>query len=395
MSQFEPQIEETLFNNLTHTAKAMGVAKTRVGSRRKATVHYVSFAGTNTACESIRASLHKKDARMPYSHWTPKEEFVVPGMQLAKARLPNSAEIHMLLWDPDPHFLVERSDRYFQIRHGYLASIDPRRQEREMLLEAARRRLALRLIDAVNKLTPAPVIPEWAERLYQSAANHGYQRLHCEGDCIAAMLLVPEFDWVEHVKREMRDLYISIPPLDPSLVERLKAMQDAAELAHDASVVDADAGDREPGEPLAKLLTDSQHPAAVSAADDAGELHGQPLEALLEGEPLKVCTVDLRRPLFDLGQLVATPGFLDAAGDIEWVRFLERHVTGDWRETDDAGNPELDPFDINQNRAALNPKHPQRILSAFWLPTEPEPTKFWIITEHDRSVTTCLLPAEY
>ena len=62
---------------------------------------------------------------------------------------------------------------------------------------------------------------------------------------------------------------------------------------------------------------------------------------------------------------------------------------------DDAGRPELDTHDIGENRRALSKSNPQRILSAFWLPTEPEPTKFWIITEHDRSVTTCLLPSEY
>ena len=411
MSEQPQPPPEVLFNNLTHTAKALGVAMTHVSGRAKATVHYASFAGTNTACVSIRASLHSKDARMPDSPWTRKSEYVVPHMQLASARLPQSAEVHMLMWDPNPAFMLVRSDEYARIRHGFSPWKSELSRQRDAMVAAAKSELADRLIWAINALTPAPVIPEWAERLFESARNRGYVDLDCRGDAIAAILVNPEYDWVEHVRREMRSLHISIPPLDPSLVARLAAMQDAAELRNDRSVVDGEVvdgkvadgevaadDDRRPGAPLAKLLTDSLHRVAGDTDDeeeDLDALPGRSLEDLLAGAPIQVHTIALGKPLFDLGQLVVTPGFLAAAGDSEWIRFLERHVTGDWRETDDAGRPELDAHDINENRRALSRSNPQRILSAFWLPTEPEPTKFWIITEWDRSVTTCLLPSEY
>ena len=95
---------------------------------------------------------------MPDSPWTRKSEYVVPHMQLASARLPQSAEVHMLMWDPNPAFMLVRSDEYAH---------PPRLQPLEERAEpAARRRgrgrqsgFADRLIWAINALTPAPVIP--------------------------------------------------------------------------------------------------------------------------------------------------------------------------------------------------------------------------------------------
>lgn len=91
------------------------------------------------------------------------------------------------------------------------------------------------------------------------------------------------------------------------------------------------------------------------------------------------------KPLFDLGQLVGTPGALAAfernPGVGMWD-YLKRHVAGDWGvlEVEDAVEND---FSVEKGL---------RILSAYILP---DGTKIWIITEADRSVTTFLLPEEY
>ena len=91
-----------------------------------------------------------------------------------------------------------------------------------------------------------------------------------------------------------------------------------------------------------------------------------------------------REPLFDLGQVVATPGALRALerADESPFAYLERHVTGDWGD--------LVEEDRQENELAL--KSGFRLFSAYRLDDE---TRIWIITEHDRSVTTLLLPSEY
>jgi hypothetical protein len=88
--------------------------------------------------------------------------------------------------------------------------------------------------------------------------------------------------------------------------------------------------------------------------------------------------------LFPLGQVVATPGALDAleqAAESE-IDYLARHAAGDWGE--------LDEDDRAANDAALTAG--TRLLSAYSLTTR---QRLWIITEHDRSITTILLPSEY
>jgi hypothetical protein len=93
---------------------------------------------------------------------------------------------------------------------------------------------------------------------------------------------------------------------------------------------------------------------------------------------------------FPLGQIVATPGALEATTDAQRIDYLNRHANGDWgvvcRE------------DAATNAAAV--KDGNRIISAY--PIDPaKPCKgfgdncLWIITESDRSVTTFLLPDEY
>ena len=90
------------------------------------------------------------------------------------------------------------------------------------------------------------------------------------------------------------------------------------------------------------------------------------------------------KPLFRLGQIVGTPGALDAMEKAEQnpVELLVRHVTGDWGYLDDEDKKENE----------LSVREGFRILSAYKLETD---VKVWIITEWDRSVTTILLPEEY
>jgi hypothetical protein len=87
---------------------------------------------------------------------------------------------------------------------------------------------------------------------------------------------------------------------------------------------------------------------------------------------------------FALGQVVATPGALEALETTRQgaLEFIRRHVTGDWGDLDDDDKQENE----------LSVKEGFRILSAYTLSSE---VKIWIITESDRSVTTILLPSEY
>lgn len=88
--------------------------------------------------------------------------------------------------------------------------------------------------------------------------------------------------------------------------------------------------------------------------------------------------------LFPLGQVVATPGALEAmrAASDEPTLYLLRHQTGDW------GN--LEEEDKAENEFSLT--RDLRLFSAYYLK---DGTKIWIITEADRSATTVLLPSEY
>jgi hypothetical protein len=88
--------------------------------------------------------------------------------------------------------------------------------------------------------------------------------------------------------------------------------------------------------------------------------------------------------LFSLGQTVATPGALGALtrASTSPVELLDRHVSGDWGD--------VDADDAAENE--LSVREGFRILSAYTLSTG---ERLWIITEHDRSATTVLLPSEY
>jgi len=89
------------------------------------------------------------------------------------------------------------------------------------------------------------------------------------------------------------------------------------------------------------------------------------------------------KPLFELGQTLATPSALSTMQEmnINPSSLLSRHIYGDWQDMD-AENQEA-------NREAVNQE--TRVFSAFVFGK----VKFWVITEADRSSTTILLPEEY
>jgi hypothetical protein len=108
---------------------------------------------------------------------------------------------------------------------------------------------------------------------------------------------------------------------------------------------------------------------------------------VFSNEPSKqTCRWSKFRP----GQIVATPG---AAAAIEqagqsWMDFVFRHLVGDWGD--------VCPDDAKANDEACRyenePDKRGRILSSYMTRNN---VRLWVISEHDRSVTTLLLPSEY
>lgn len=87
---------------------------------------------------------------------------------------------------------------------------------------------------------------------------------------------------------------------------------------------------------------------------------------------------------FALGQVVATPGALQALEDSRQVpgEFLSRHLAGDWGD--------VPPEDAAENELSLLEGF--RLLSSYRTRAG---VRLWVITEADRSATTILLPEEY
>jgi len=86
--------------------------------------------------------------------------------------------------------------------------------------------------------------------------------------------------------------------------------------------------------------------------------------------------------MFNLGNLYATPGVLEVVTDIEIIKSICRHLSGDWGEIC------KEDWDLNNEAVEMG----YRILSVY---TTSKGVNFWIITEADRSATTILLPEEY
>lgn len=91
---------------------------------------------------------------------------------------------------------------------------------------------------------------------------------------------------------------------------------------------------------------------------------------------------DDQAPLFELGQIVITDNALQALSTAAVMESIDRHAAGDWGE--------LPPEDTCANNRALEGRG--RLFSAY---DSAEGTRFWVITEADRSVTTILLPEDY
>ena len=89
---------------------------------------------------------------------------------------------------------------------------------------------------------------------------------------------------------------------------------------------------------------------------------------------------ELMQPRFPLGKIYATPGAI--ALNVDLARYLHRHHCGDWGD-------ELCPEDKEANDQSL--KDGTRLLSRY----ATTGGSIYIITEHDRSSTTILLPSEY
>ena len=94
--------------------------------------------------------------------------------------------------------------------------------------------------------------------------------------------------------------------------------------------------------------------------------------------------IEIARPKFNLGKLVATPGAIEALADAKQspMEFVARHIKGDWGDVCDE--------DRQANEDAL--RHGERLLSVY---RTSKGVKIWIITEADRSSTCVLLPEEY
>lgn len=85
---------------------------------------------------------------------------------------------------------------------------------------------------------------------------------------------------------------------------------------------------------------------------------------------------------FRLGRIVATPNALSQLTHEDILKGIQRHQAGDWGELDD--------HDRRENEFSL--EHGFRLVSVYHAVNG---TKFYVITEADRSATTVLLPEDY
>jgi len=85
---------------------------------------------------------------------------------------------------------------------------------------------------------------------------------------------------------------------------------------------------------------------------------------------------------FRCGKIVSTPNALSQLSQEDILMAIGRHQAGDWGD--------MDEHDRQANERALI-EH-TRLWSVYHAANG---TKFWLITEADRSVTTVLLPEDY
>jgi len=87
-------------------------------------------------------------------------------------------------------------------------------------------------------------------------------------------------------------------------------------------------------------------------------------------------------PKFPLGQTIITATANVALPELDVIVALQRHQSGDWGDVDN--------HDRQMNEDSL--RNGSRLFSVYHTT---DGTKFWIITEWDRSATTVLLPEDY
>ena len=85
---------------------------------------------------------------------------------------------------------------------------------------------------------------------------------------------------------------------------------------------------------------------------------------------------------FCLGKLFITPGAMKQLSPMEVLDAIGRHARGDWGD--------VGVEDREENEFSL--REGFRLFSSYRGAND---SKFWVITEHDRSITTVLLPEEY
>jgi hypothetical protein len=119
-------------------------------------------------------------------------------------------------------------------------------------------------------------------------------------------------------------------------------------------------------------MSKETNPGVLSAEEDA-EAFEQERRKRIENQ---------KEPLFELGQVVSTPGALKALTREDITKALGRHVRGDWG---DVGRG-----DWRENELSL--REGFRLWSVY---RGADGTKFNVITEADRSSTCVLLLAEY
>lgn len=101
-------------------------------------------------------------------------------------------------------------------------------------------------------------------------------------------------------------------------------------------------------------------------------------------DTLPTPSTEPRPALFSPGLVVATPGALAVLEEhaVAPESLLARHLAGDWGA--------VAAEDAAANDMAVT--HKDRLLSAYVIFPG---VRVWLITEHDRSSTTILLPSEY
>jgi hypothetical protein len=92
--------------------------------------------------------------------------------------------------------------------------------------------------------------------------------------------------------------------------------------------------------------------------------------------------MDKKYTPFHLGTVVITPSARANLKSQDITHALNRHIGGDWGDVSEADRKENE-FSIEKRLRLFSVYHAQ------------DDTKFWIITEADRSATTVLLPEEY